>query len=106
MLPEITPQHLKERLQKGEELHLIDVREPAEWAICHLGGELIPLADLPKQAARLDRQKTTVLLCHHGLRSAQALNFLQQRHGFTNLLNLKGGLHAWALEVDPDFPVY
>ncbi|WP_192823348.1 rhodanese-like domain-containing protein [Rufibacter sp. LB8] len=106
MLPEITPQQLKTRLDNQENLQLIDVREPKEWAICNLGGTLIPLADLPKKAAELDKNATTVLICHHGFRSAQALLFLQQRHGFTNLLNLKGGVHAWALEVDPAFPVY
>ncbi|WP_227006340.1 rhodanese-like domain-containing protein [Rufibacter latericius] len=106
MLPEITPQQLKERLAQQEPLQLIDVREPQEWEICNLGGQLIPLADLPKQAVNLDKGKTTVLICHHGFRSAQALMFLQQRHGFTNLLNLKGGVHAWAEEVDPSFPVY
>ncbi|WP_210486498.1 rhodanese-like domain-containing protein [Rufibacter aurantiacus] len=106
MLPEITPQQLKERLDRQEPLQLIDVREPAEWAICNLGGELIPLADIPKAAPTLDKEIPTVLICHHGFRSAQALMFLQQRHGFTNLLNLKGGVHAWAEEVDPAFPVY
>jgi rhodanese-related sulfurtransferase len=106
MLPEITPAQLKERLTNKEPLQLIDVREPQEWEICNLGGELIPLAELPKRAADLDKAKTTVLICHHGFRSAQALLFLQQRHGFTNLLNLKGGVHAWAQEVDPAFPVY
>ncbi|MBC3542032.1 rhodanese-like domain-containing protein [Rufibacter sediminis] len=106
MLPEITPQQLKERLDQQEPLQLIDVREPQEWDICHLGGQLIPLGDLPKAAATLDKDKVTVLICHHGFRSAQALMFLQQRHGFTQLLNLKGGVHAWAQEVDPNFPVY
>ncbi|GAB2530003.1 rhodanese-like domain-containing protein [Rufibacter soli] len=106
MLPEITPLQLKERLDRQEPLQLIDVREPEEWAICNLGGELIPLGDLPKAAPRLDKDTPLVLICHHGFRSAQALMFLQQRHGFTNLLNLKGGIHAWALEVDPTFPVY
>ncbi|WP_207432788.1 rhodanese-like domain-containing protein [Sabulibacter ruber] len=106
MLPEITPQQLKERLDRQEPLQLIDVREPQEWAICNLGGQLIPLGEIPKQAASLDKETPTVLICHHGFRSAQALMFLQQRHGFNNLLNLKGGVHAWAQEVDPTFPVY
>ncbi|MGV3538685.1 MAG: rhodanese-like domain-containing protein [Rufibacter sp.] len=106
MLPEITPRQLKERLDNQENLQLIDVREPQEWAICNLGGILLPLGDLPKQVDQIKKDVPTVLICHHGYRSAQALMFLQQRHGFTNLLNLKGGVHAWAQEVDPEFPVY
>ncbi|GAA4305305.1 rhodanese-like domain-containing protein [Nibribacter koreensis] len=106
MIPEITPAQLKERLANGEPLQLIDVREPQEWDICHLGGTLIPMADLAKKAPALDASATTVVICHHGFRSAQALLFLQQRFGFTNVLNLKGGIHAWALQVDPTFPTY
>ncbi|MBA9079673.1 MULTISPECIES: rhodanese-like domain-containing protein [Rufibacter] len=106
MIPEITPRQLKERLDRQENLQLIDVREPEEWAICHLGGQLIPLGELTKAIDQIAKDTPTVLICHHGFRSAQALMFLQQRHGFTNLLNLKGGVHAWAQEVDPEFPVY
>lgn len=106
MLPEITPRQLKERLAQGENLQLLDVREPQEWDICHLGGLNIPLSDLPKEVGQLNKDVTTVIICHHGFRSAQALAFLQHRHGFEHLLNLKGGLHAWAQEVDPAFPVY
>ncbi|AMM51449.1 rhodanese domain protein [Rufibacter sp. DG15C] len=106
MLPEITPTQLKQRLDNQEPLQLIDVREPQEWDICHLGGTLIPMGDLAKKAPTLDPAATTVVICHHGFRSAQAVLFLQQRFGFTNVLNLKGGVHAWAKEVDLSFPTY
>ncbi|QHL88804.1 rhodanese [Nibribacter ruber] len=106
MIPEITPTQLKQRLDQPEPLQLLDVREPQEWDICHLGGTLIPLTDLAKKASTLDSSLPTVVICHHGFRSAQAVLFLQQRFGFANVLNLKGGLHAWAKEADPSFPTY
>ncbi len=103
---ELTVQELKEMLAAGNELQLIDVREPEEFKICNLGGELIPLGELPKQASRVSRDKPVVVVCHHGFRSAQAINYLSQRLGYDNLLNLKGGIHAWAVEVDPDMATY
>ena len=106
MLAEITVSELKSKLDGGEDIQLIDVREPEEYNICHLPSILIPLGDIPKKADKLAKDKPVVLICHHGFRSAQAIQFLSQRHGFTNLLNLKGGLHAWALQIDPTMPVY
>lgn len=103
---ELTVQELKEMLSSGNEVQVVDVREPEEFKICNLGGELIPLGELPKQAGRISRTKPVVVICHHGFRSAQAINYLTQRLGFDNLLNLKGGIHAWAVEVDPDMNVY
>lgn len=103
MSQEITPTQLKERLDQGEDLQLIDVREPEEWTGANLGGQCIPFPELPKQVSRLDKNLPTILICYHGFKSAQALLLLQHRFGFTNLLNLKGGLHAWAQEVDPTF---
>lgn len=93
-------------LAAGNDLQIIDVREPEEFEYCNLGGELIPLGELPKQAGRITRDKPVVLVCHHGFRSAQALNFLSQRLGYDNLLNLKGGIHAWAVEIDPAMAKY
>lgn len=106
MLPEITPAQLKERLDQQEPMQLVDVREPQEWDICNLGGTLIPMGDLFRKASQLDAAAPTVVICHHGFRSAQALMLLQQRYGFTKVFNLKGGLHAWALQIDPTFPTY
>jgi rhodanese-related sulfurtransferase len=105
-MDEITAQELKDRLARSAHIQLVDVREPSEFEICNLGGELIPLGDLPKQASRIRRDVPVVVICHHGFRSAQAINYLTQRLGYDNLLNLKGGIHAWATEIDPDMSVY
>ncbi len=106
LLPEITVSDLQTRLNAGEDIQLIDVREPEEYEICHLPSLLIPLGDIPKQYSQIAKDKPVVIICHHGFRSAQAIQYLNQRLGFTNLLNLKGGLHEWALKVDPEMPVY
>ncbi|QCR23382.1 rhodanese-like domain-containing protein [Pontibacter sp. SGAir0037] len=103
---EITVQELKDRLARHNKMQLVDVREPSEFEICNLGGELIPLGELPKQANRVRQDIPVVVICHHGFRSAQAINYLSQRLGYENLLNLKGGIHAWATEIDPTMAVY
>jgi rhodanese-related sulfurtransferase len=104
---EITPQELQARLQAGEDVQLIDVREAMEFDYCHLPGSLlIPLGDLARRADEVREEGPVVLICHHGVRSGQALAFLRHRHGLSNLLNLRGGVHAWALQVDAGFPVY
>ena len=107
LLREITPQELQNKLKAGQKLELIDVREPEEFAICQLpGSKLIPLGEIPKRTAEIDSEAEVVVICHHGFRSAQAIQFLSQRFGFTNLINLKGGIHAWAQQVDPEMAVY
>jgi rhodanese-related sulfurtransferase len=105
-MEDITAQELKARLSRDSHIQLVDVREPQEFEICNLGGELIPMGELPKQASRIRRDVPVVVICHHGFRSAQAIHYLSQRLGYDNLLNLKGGIHAWASEVDPDMAVY
>jgi rhodanese-related sulfurtransferase len=105
-MEEITALELKERLGRSDKMQLVDVREPEEFEICNLGGELIPLGELTKQSSRVRRDVPVVVICHHGFRSAQAINYLTQRLGYDNLLNLKGGIHAWATEVDPTMRVY
>ncbi|GHA70336.1 rhodanese-like domain-containing protein [Pontibacter akesuensis] len=105
-MDEITVQELKERLSRSSNIQLVDVREPEEFEICNLGGELIPLGELPKQVNRIRRDIPVVMVCHHGFRSAQAMNYLTQRLGFDNLLNLKGGIHAWATQVDTSMATY
>lgn len=105
-MDEITAKELRDRLAHNSKIQLVDVREPEEFEICNLGGELIPMAELPKQAGRIRRDIPVVVICHHGFRSAQAINYLSQRLGYDNLLNLKGGIHAWATQVDPDMATY
>ena len=106
MLPEITVTELSKKMAAGEDILLVDVREPVEYEICSLPSILIPLAEIPKQLKKIPQNKPVVLVCHHGFRSAQALQYLQHRYGYQNLLNLKGGIHAWAEQIDPSMPVY
>ena len=107
MLPDLTPTDLHARQQRGEALQLIDVREPQEFDYCRIeGSQLIPLGELPRRAAEIAPDRPVVLICHHGVRSAQALAYLQHRYGLTNLLNLRGGIDAWSREVDAQVPVY
>lgn len=99
-MQQILPTELKARLDAGEELLLIDVREGFENEICSIAGsQNIPLGDIPAKAQELDEEKTTVMICHHGMRSAQAIGFLMGK-GYKNLINLRGGIHAWAIQVD------
>ena len=93
---DITVEELKRRLDAGESLTLIDVREPYEYEEYNLGARLIPLGDIPVQAATLaeDKDAEIIVHCRSGKRSAAAQNFLQQ-HGYTNVRNLTGGVLAY-----------
>ena len=103
---DITPAELKAMLEGGAQVTLLDVREPYEHSICRLEGSvLIPLGSLVRGVQRLDRSKPVVAYCHTGVRSRSAAEFLRQA-GFTNVLNLKGGIEAWAKDVDPAMPRY
>jgi rhodanese-related sulfurtransferase len=105
--PEISPEELHRRLQAGHDLQLVDVREPEEFDYCHLpGSHLISLDDLPRRATEIRTEGPVVLICHHGVRSAYALSYLRQHLGRTNVLNLRGGVAAWAERVDAAFPRY
>ncbi|HTV58508.1 MAG TPA: molybdopterin-synthase adenylyltransferase MoeB [Verrucomicrobiae bacterium] len=104
-VPEITPKELKARLDRGDDLYILDVREPHEYQICNLGGHLLPLGELALRAAELDSSKEIVAHCRSGKRSAEAVEFLRKA-GFRKLWNLKGGILAWSDEVDPSVPKY
>jgi rhodanese-related sulfurtransferase len=107
MLPDLTPAALHARLAAGEDIQLIDVREEMEFDYCRIAGSvLIPLGEVPRRASEIRTQGPVVLICHHGVRSAQALGYLQHRLGYDNLLNLRGGIDAWSLQVDPSVAVY
>ncbi len=103
----ITPAELRSRLDQGKDFRLIDVREPDEWALVRLPeAELIPLGQFQQRAAReLSPDETIVLYCHHGMRSARAQGFLKAQ-GYENVLNLTGGIDAWAVKVDPAMKRY
>ena len=104
-IPEITATELKARQDRGDKLFILDVREPHEYQICNLNGKLIPLGDLPRRVNELDSSVEMVVYCRSGKRSADAIRFMQTA-GFKKLLNLKGGILAWADEVDPRMPKY
>ncbi|HEU4559024.1 MAG TPA: molybdopterin-synthase adenylyltransferase MoeB [Longimicrobium sp.] len=106
--PEMTVTELKERLDRGDRLTIIDVREPFEWNIGNLGSHgarLIPLGELEDRAGEIDPNEEVVLQCRSGGRSAQALSILREK-GYPRLWNLKGGILAWADQVDPSIPKY
>ncbi len=105
-LPEMTVVELRDRLGRGDDLVILDVREPEEFELVRLEGAThIPLGELPRRVAELDTSREMVVHCRTGQRSAQAIEFLQGV-GFRKLWNLKGGIRAWAEEIDPSLPVY
>ncbi|MBD2722922.1 rhodanese-like domain-containing protein [Hymenobacter armeniacus] len=104
---EITAAELHRRLQAGHDLQLIDVREPEEYDYCHLpGSQLVPLSKFTRRTTEIREVGPVIVICHHGVRSGQAAGYLRQRLGRTNVLNLRGGVAAWAEQVDPTFPTY
>ena len=105
-MKEVTVQELKKMMDSNADFQLIDVREPHEYDICNLNGELIPMSDIPNSVGKIARDKQVVLHCRSGKRSGDMLLWLEKNHGFTNLYNLKGGVLAWARDIDPEFPTY
>ncbi len=104
---QISPIELNQRLQSGENLPLLlDVREPHEFNYCRIEGSVnMPMGNVFADLSKLDPQRETVVICHHGMRSAQITNFLLS-NGFSKVLNLSGGVAAWAGQVDPSMPTY
>jgi molybdopterin/thiamine biosynthesis adenylyltransferase/rhodanese-related sulfurtransferase len=103
---EVDAPGLKSALDSGEEVVLLDVREPFEYEICHLeGSKLVPLGQLADRVGELDKSAETVVYCHVGMRSARAVQFLRAQ-GFQNVRNLKGGIKSWSDLVDPSVPDY
>jgi len=104
-IPEISVEDLKAKLDRKEKLQLIDVREPEEHETARIeGSKLIPLATLPQSLASLDKAQDVVVHCHHGGRSARAVQFLKDK-GF-KAFNLAGGINAWSERIDPAVPQY
>ncbi|CAN5662369.1 rhodanese-like domain-containing protein [soil metagenome] len=101
----ITPRELKKRLEAGEQPELLDVREPWEFEAARIeGSRLIPLGALPERVSELDPGRETVVICHHGTRSAYVTQSLD-RTGFDRVLNLEGGLDAYS-QADETVPRY
>jgi sulfur-carrier protein adenylyltransferase/sulfurtransferase len=103
---DLTPEELKGRLDAGDPLVVIDVREPAEWQIAHLDmARHLPMARVQAEVGTLDPAAETVVYCHHGARSAAVASWLR-RAGFARVHNLAGGIDRWSREVDPAMPRY
>jgi molybdopterin/thiamine biosynthesis adenylyltransferase/rhodanese-related sulfurtransferase/molybdopterin converting factor small subunit len=105
-MKEITAKELYDWQVKGEPFQLIDVREPHEFDIVNIGGELIPLGTVADRAGEIDRDRKVVIHCKMGGRSAKAINELEEKFGFTNLYNLKGGILAYIDNVQPELTKY
>ena len=106
-MQEISASELKKRLDAGDDIQLIDVRQPDEYAFAKIEGtRLIPLGEIMARKDEIDSDREAVVLCKMGGRSARAIEALE-RSGFSgDLINLKGGITAWSNEVDPSIPKY
>lgn len=105
-MKEVTVQELKALMDSKADFQLIDVREPHEFDICNLDGELIPQGEIPHAVERISKNKKVIIHCRSGARSGNMVQWLEKNHGFTNLYNLKGGVLAWAKEIDTTMPTY
>jgi adenylyltransferase/sulfurtransferase len=105
-MKEITVQELKAKKDNREDFQLIDVREPHEADISQIGGELIPMGLILGQTDKIAKDKPVIIHCRSGARSGSIVQTLESRYGFTNIYNLKGGILAWAREIDPSVPTY
>lgn len=104
---EITALELKARMDAGDDIQLIDVRQPDEYAFARIeGAKLIPLGEVPTRKGEIDETRETVVHCKMGGRSARAIEFLQQAGFSGKLSNLVGGITAWSNDVDPSIPKY
>jgi rhodanese-related sulfurtransferase len=104
----LRPDELKAWLDdpQREQPLLLDVREPWEFERCRLeGAELLPMSSIPSRYGQIDPNRDVVVICHHGVRSFHVARFLEH-NGFTRVINLTGGLDAWARAIDPSMPVY
>lgn len=102
----ITVSELKARMDKGDKIFLLDVREPHEYSLAKIEGSvLIPLGQVPHSLKQWDPSAEIVAYCHKGMRSADAVGFLLQQ-GFSNVKNLIGGIEAWSIEIDQSVPRY
>jgi rhodanese-related sulfurtransferase len=103
---EILPSEVKQRLDRGEKMMLIDVREPHEYAICHIeGAVLIPMGTIPANLQKLDSGEDVICFCHHGMRSMDVANWLRAQ-GVQSARSMAGGIDRWSLEIDPNVPRY
>jgi adenylyltransferase/sulfurtransferase len=106
IIPQITPNELKARMDAGEDLFLLDVRELHERDICNIGGELIPKDTVAQHLEKIPKDKEVVVYCRSGGRSDWIARELVGHHGYTKVSNLAGGMLRWSDDVDPSFKKY
>jgi sulfur-carrier protein adenylyltransferase/sulfurtransferase len=104
-IPQLSAKELKKRMDAGENLFILDVREPFEYQIANIGGKLIPQNDVPQRIGEIDRNQEIIVHCKSGGRSQRIAEFLKHS-GYPNVVNLAGGILAWSDEVDPAVPKY
>ncbi len=104
-IPQLAVKELKRRIDAGEDVFVLDVREPYEYQIANIGGKLIPQNDVPQRLAEIDREREIVVQCRSGARSQRIAEFLVQQ-GYPKVVNLAGGILAWADEIDPKMQKY
>jgi adenylyltransferase/sulfurtransferase len=102
----VTVKELQQLLDNQEEVQVIDVREDYEYEIVNIAADLIPLGQIEQNVDKIASDKKVVVHCRSGKRSADAIEVLEQKYGFTNLYNLEGGILAWADEIDTSLPKY
>ena len=104
---EITPREVKQRLDSGEKLRLVDVREPFEFQQAHIeGSELIPMRSVPQALPSLEAEEPPLIVfCHHGMRSVQVVSWLREQ-GVDHCVSMAGGIDRWSLEIDSTVPRY
>lgn len=105
-IKEIEVEELNKMIEQGDNFQLIDVREPYEYDIANLGGELIPLSQIMEASDRISTEQKVIVHCRSGRRSADAIRALEEKFGFDNLYNLKGGILDWAKKIDQSLPTY
>jgi rhodanese-related sulfurtransferase len=105
-MKEITVQELKLMMDAKEDFRLIDVREQYEHDTCQIGGELIPMGEVMDNIDKITKDKKVIVHCRSGKRSATIVQMLENEHGYKNLYNLKGGILAWADEIDNSMAKY
>jgi adenylyltransferase/sulfurtransferase len=104
-IPQLTVKELKRRIDAGEDVFILDVREPYEYRIAQIGGKLIPQTDVPNRLSEIDRNREVIVQCRSGVRSQRIAEFLKQQ-GYPRVVNLAGGILAWADEIDPKMQKY
>jgi adenylyltransferase/sulfurtransferase len=104
-IAQLTVKELKRRIDLGEALFILDVREPSEYQIANIGATLIPLNDVPKRLAEIPRDREIIVHCKAGVRSQRVAEYLSKA-GYAQVTNLTGGILAWAEEIDPKMQKY